>query len=132
MKNILLIVSLVMFVGLVSCKSKKEVVDQTSEVTDMPDGVLTALDKLVATVGVEGKKEDKFRSIYNKYLDKRMEVKKQGGKPSKMAKEVLILRDKQNAEMKKILTDEQYQIYLEAIEDSKGRPQLQKNTLPDR
>ena len=34
-----------MFVGLVSCKSKKEVVDQTSEVTDMPDGVLTALDK---------------------------------------------------------------------------------------
>lgn len=121
-----------MFVGLVSCKSKKEVVDQTSEVTDMPDGVLTALDKLVATVGVEGKKEDKFRSIYNKYLDKRMEVKKQGGKPSKMAKEVLILRDKQNAEMKKILTDEQYQIYLEAIEDSKGRPRLQKNTLPDR
>ena len=129
-KNIFFVSVLVVFGLFMACKSNKQVSDQDMAKMEKPEGVVTPLDMLVDTVGISGKVEEKFRKIYNKYQDKRMEVRAQGGKPNQMVKEVLMLRDKQNQDMKKILTDEQYAIYLEAIDDSKGRPAKEKIEQP--
>jgi len=128
-RNIIYVIAIIGFFGFTSCKSNKEVTDQTKKM-EMPEGVVTSLDKLVETIGITGSTEEKFRKIYTKYQDKRMAVKNEGGKPSQMVKDVLILRDKQNHDVKKILSDEEYAIYLEAINDSQGRPAKQKLVQP--
>lgn len=128
-KNIICAIAIIGFFGFASCKSNKEVTDQTKKV-EMPEGVTTTLDKLVETIGITGSTEEKFRKIYTKYQDKRMDVKKEGGKPSQMVKDVLMLRDKQNHDIKKILSDEEYAVYLEAINDAQGRPAKQKLVQP--
>jgi hypothetical protein len=129
-RHIFCAVAMLAFFSFASCKTNKDVANQSTEKMEKPDGVVTPLDKLVETIGITDSTEEKFRKIYTKYQDKRMAVKEEGGKPSQMVKDVLMLRDKQNHDVKKILNDDQYAIYLEAIEDSKGRPAKQPLVQP--
>jgi len=136
MKQLFYIASFFFAVSIISCKSNKDMsdtelnMDGTEEPAKRPDGSLSKLDMLIAEIGIEGKKAERFKTIYNKYQEKRMDIKKKGGKPQQMMKEAFALRDKQNAEVEDILSDDEYEKYLIAINDKAGRPVLKKEEQP--
>jgi len=123
---------------LFSCKSNKSInegaelnLDDQSEVkVQRPAGSILKVDKIIEAVDMNENQSAKFRDIYYAYQDKRMDIRKAGGKPNQMLKEVLKMRDDQNKEVKKFLNDEQYERYLIAINDKKNRPKLGKPAAP--
>lgn len=103
---------------------------ETSQI-ERPDGKPSKLQMLMDEIGVEGKTAERFKSVYLKYQEKRMALKKSGGKPNVMMQGALKLRDEQNAKMEDILSNEQYQKYLIAIKDKMGRPTQSKLEKPE-
>jgi len=123
---------------LFACKTNKVVEEGTElnleerneSTVQRPEGSIAKIDQIIEAIDMNQKHEEKFREIYYHYQEKRLAVRKKGGKPHMMLKEVLAMRDEQNRKVKKLLNDEQYERYLIAINDKKGRPVLSKPQAP--
>ena len=121
-----------------ACKSSKTInegeelnmTEETDRISQRPDGKMTKVDLLIEEIVMDEEDAIKFREIYYYYQEKRMELRQKGGKPNTIFKEVLAMRDAQNKKVKKFLNDDQYERYLIAIKDKKGRPVMKKHEQP--
>ncbi|RHJ82377.1 hypothetical protein [Parabacteroides sp. AM08-6] len=80
------------------------------------------MEKMITELKLDKKQAADFRKISKKYQEKMVEARKEAGDDrQKMREKMITMRDERNAEIKKILTEEQYKQYLEKQQPPQGQ-----------
>ena len=79
------------------------------------------LEAYAAALHLSEEQKPKFEEITKKYAEQMKAVKDSGGRPMSKFKKVKSIRKNKDADMKSLLSKEQYKIYLEKHEEMKKK-----------
>ena len=79
------------------------------------------MEEFLMALDLTDEQEPQFREISRRYADQMKEVRDGGGSKMQKFKKLKTIRKNKNAEMREILNDEQYQVYLQKQEENQQR-----------
>ncbi len=95
---------------------------QKTELSDEQKEELTQnMEEFLEVLNLSEEQKPEFEAITKKYAEQMKAVKEDGGSNFSMYRKVKSIRKNKNSEMKKLLSEDQYEIYLEKQEEMQKR-----------
>ena len=79
------------------------------------------MEEFLMALDLTDEQEPQFREISRRYADQMKEVRDGGGSKMQKFKKLKTIRKNKNAEMRELLSDDQYQVYLQKQEENQQK-----------
>ncbi len=101
---------------------------QKTELTDeQKEELAQNMEEFLEVLDLSEEQKPKFEAITKKYAEQMKAVKESGGGKYKMYKKVKSIQKNKNSEMEKLLSEDQYKVYLEKQEEMQKEMKEKRN-----
>lgn len=103
--------------------------DKAADLTEeQKEQMAKNMEEFITSLNLTEEQKPEFEAITKKYAGQMQEVKEEGGSKMSKYKKVKSIKKNRNAEMEKLLTAEQYEIYLVKQKEMQDKMKEQKNS----
>ena len=120
-KYLLLFTITLVFYNCSSTKNTNQPSVQTTQSSDRATQIEERMNTLSAKLNLTDEQETQFRNINEKYFNEMQSLRTSGGDRQSKFQSMRSIQERKNKDVQIILTDSQYQIYLNEMEKQRGQ-----------
>ena len=120
-KYLLLFTITLVFYNCSSTKNTNQSSEQTTQSSDRATQIEERMNTLSAKLNLTDEQEIQFRNINEKYNNEMQSLRNSGGDRQSKIQSMRSIQERRNKDVQIILTDSQYQIYLDEMEKQRAQ-----------